>query len=568
MKALHIRIAFVLCLCFVCLLALSPPAHAENIYVGREGGTVVWSMDRDTGELRIYADTNVHAPAWQGLAPGVRSVYVAPGVTTLPDNAFLGCSSLKEVFLPDTITTIGAYAFADCPSLGAISLPADLSYVGEYAFRGCVLLRQLTFRGTSEAWDRLCLQASALAGNDALTSLTPIYTLPTCTLTVHYVDAETGVRVCPSTERVVTQGGSCTVLSPRIEYYAPDEYAVTVKDLVRDRSVTVLYRRTHGKLTVHYVDEKGATVRPSQTMSVAYGTAVTLQAPLVAGYAPKGEDQVLLDAVMQDETAYTFVYTRVELCVTVHCVDEAGTPLCDPIVIRDVPYGGAYYVSLPVFEGYTAEKTSLEGDGVTQSVEQSVRYTAKSFAITLHYVDEQGRSLTEPDVLNLAYGSALQRAPRVIEGYTPKQETLSLSRVTGAQSINVVYYPARYLLTVRHESEDGTLLEQTQRTLSFGESYRCQAITTDGYAVVQSSLDSAVGTMPARPLTVTLLYRAQKGGTAQPPTQGDTSNTDTLDVTTLLTLLIVVLTVTLALFLGLYLKKSKANLKHPPDTQA
>ena len=88
------------------------------------------------------------------------------GITTLPNNAFNGCSSLVEITLPASLTRIGTYAFQNCSALtkvnglgstqvntlsshafegcGAlkeITLPATLTDIENYVFRGCVSLK-------------------------------------------------------------------------------------------------------------------------------------------------------------------------------------------------------------------------------------------------------------------------------------------------------------------------------------------------------------------------------------------------------------------------------------------
>ena len=553
------RLLFALSVLLITLLCLTLSAHAENIYVGRQNGEVVWSMDKDTGELRIYADDRSGAPTWQGLAPNVRSIYIAPGVTMLPSNAFFGCSAVKEIFLPDSLRSVGAYAFADCAALSSLSLPGELSDIGAYAFRGCTLLRSVIFRGRSEQWERL--QASALSslGNEVLADLTPTYTLPTCTLTVHFVDAESGQVLADSIRRTATQGSPCTVPCPAIEFFSPEQSQVRVDALVRDQTVTVAYRRTHAKITVHYVDEKGSPLLDPQILTVALGAQVTLQPPDVIGYLPRTQEQVTLKPLTQDENAYTFVYRRIDLSVKVHCISEQGLPLCDPIVISDIPYGGAFYVALPIFEGYVAEKHSLEGERVTQSIEQTVTYTRRQVSVTLYYLDEQGKTLSPPDTLQLPYGTPLSHLPKAIDGYAPIEPSISIASLTETQSRNVVYRPARFLLTVRHESDDGTLLDQTNQTLSFGQSFRCQPLSIEGYRVRQDSLDSAVGTMPAEPLTVTLMYQKASTG-ASLPQDGSPSLPALLWVA-----VIVVLAVAFALGLVLGRRKKKEAMAVPSD---
>ncbi len=48
---------------------------------------------------------------------------IPEGVTSIPPNAFSGCSDLTSVTIPDSVTSIGWYAFFGCNSLTSITLP-------------------------------------------------------------------------------------------------------------------------------------------------------------------------------------------------------------------------------------------------------------------------------------------------------------------------------------------------------------------------------------------------------------------------------------------------------------
>ena len=58
-------------------------------------------------------------------------------VTSIGDDAFHGCSSLKTITIPESVTSIGDDAFHGCSSLTAITIPESVTSIGEYAFYGC-----------------------------------------------------------------------------------------------------------------------------------------------------------------------------------------------------------------------------------------------------------------------------------------------------------------------------------------------------------------------------------------------------------------------------------------------
>ncbi|MBO4821752.1 MAG: leucine-rich repeat protein [Prevotella sp.] len=59
------------------------------------------------------------------------------GITSIPEQAFRGCSALAKLTLPTKVTTIGAEAFKGCTALNNVTLPSTLVTIGDKAFYGC-----------------------------------------------------------------------------------------------------------------------------------------------------------------------------------------------------------------------------------------------------------------------------------------------------------------------------------------------------------------------------------------------------------------------------------------------
>ncbi|NLD26974.1 MAG: leucine-rich repeat protein, partial [Acholeplasmataceae bacterium] len=62
---------------------------------------------------------------------------------TIPENAFLNCSSLVNINLSDGLEEIGAHAFSGCSGLKEINLPSSLISIGFAAFEDCSNLETL-----------------------------------------------------------------------------------------------------------------------------------------------------------------------------------------------------------------------------------------------------------------------------------------------------------------------------------------------------------------------------------------------------------------------------------------
>ena len=62
------------------------------------------------------------------------SITIPNSVTSIGDNAFIGCSGLTSVTIPNSVTSIGSSAFYGCSSLISITIPNSVTTIGDRAF--------------------------------------------------------------------------------------------------------------------------------------------------------------------------------------------------------------------------------------------------------------------------------------------------------------------------------------------------------------------------------------------------------------------------------------------------
>ena len=114
------------------------------------GGLSTALSGADTSKKKIVIGGTINDADMSALKTFIKSnsitdvVILADGVTSIGDNAFDGCSSLKSINLPEGVTSIGSYAFYQCTSLKSISLPDGVMSIGECAFYGCTLLASIS----------------------------------------------------------------------------------------------------------------------------------------------------------------------------------------------------------------------------------------------------------------------------------------------------------------------------------------------------------------------------------------------------------------------------------------
>ena len=102
-----------------------------------------------------------------GYTPTSLSSVTITSADNIPDNAFYGCTSIKNITLPQTVTSIGASAFKNCTGLTSIAIPSSVTSIGDSAFSGCTGFRSFTVPATVNS-----IGASAFGGCTNLKQIT------------------------------------------------------------------------------------------------------------------------------------------------------------------------------------------------------------------------------------------------------------------------------------------------------------------------------------------------------------------------------------------------------------
>ena len=142
MRKLFVAIATILLICLSLGFALAASGSA--------GDGITWNIDSE-GALIISGEGKMDKSAsWTSYRRDITSVEIAEGITTISDDAFYGCDSIKTVLLPSTLTRIGDRAFYGCKDLESITIPASVTKIGDYAFSNTGLKSATIMEGASE----------------------------------------------------------------------------------------------------------------------------------------------------------------------------------------------------------------------------------------------------------------------------------------------------------------------------------------------------------------------------------------------------------------------------------
>ena len=111
---------------------------------GKCGENIFWNLNNQ-GELNISGSGEMdnytyYTAPWYNYLEEIKTVNIAPGITSIGEFAFSNLERITAVSIPDTVSNIRMRAFNGCVSLEGISLPKGLITIGPRAFYGCIHL--------------------------------------------------------------------------------------------------------------------------------------------------------------------------------------------------------------------------------------------------------------------------------------------------------------------------------------------------------------------------------------------------------------------------------------------
>ena len=112
-----------------------------------EGCKSLTSMVVASGNSTYDSRDNCNAiieTATNTLIAGCQNTTIPNSVTSIGDQAFRDCKSLKSVTIPNCVTSIGDWAFTGCSSLTSVTIPNSVTSIGWGAFEGCSSLKSVT----------------------------------------------------------------------------------------------------------------------------------------------------------------------------------------------------------------------------------------------------------------------------------------------------------------------------------------------------------------------------------------------------------------------------------------
>ncbi len=129
-------------------MELSPyiQQHPGGRYIQFPKGTTSIEPLGFVGEdfsIIIVPDGVIHIGRAAFLASRVEYITLPDSLKEIDDDAFCGCTHLKQIYLPNLLTHIGARAFMGCDEVKEIVFPEAVENIGNEAFAYCRHLQKV-----------------------------------------------------------------------------------------------------------------------------------------------------------------------------------------------------------------------------------------------------------------------------------------------------------------------------------------------------------------------------------------------------------------------------------------
>ncbi|MBE6660086.1 MAG: hypothetical protein E7605_01600 [Ruminococcaceae bacterium] len=375
------------------------------------------------------------------------AVTLGKNVTTIGKNAFDNCASLKKIEIPATVTTLSDGAFRDCVSLEKVTMYyGKLKPLNKGIFDGCSSIETVEFNGTQAQWDKLTANA-----DEELTSA-HIEFMVTVTINFVYQGGPLhGQIVAEAVKYLGKTGEHFTIVVPEISYYTPKATILDCTFGVDNQEITVEYVPNEYTVTIEYVDGNGNKLAPDGIVTLLYGEYKDIPAVTIPGHSPKLESMTV--NVDHGNTTVVFEYVINQYSYLIEYRNErTGALLGSKVVsvdyMTDVQLTTA---DMPPFKGYTLsdpDKT-YEILGIKDnSAVITVNYAPNSEKITIHYVDENGKTQHPDEIVTVYYGDKVFVESPPVPGMKPAA-AVEVEIYNGEQNEFTVQYERKeYTITI------------------------------------------------------------------------------------------------------------------------
>ena len=124
---------------------------------GSCGSNARWVLDTEEGTLSITGTGGITSSSgFKNYKDSIRFVTIASGITSIGAETFFEFEKIESIDIPDTVKSIGMQAFVWCSSLKEIIVPEGVTAIYDSTFWGCQSLEKLVLPSTLKSIGKEC----------------------------------------------------------------------------------------------------------------------------------------------------------------------------------------------------------------------------------------------------------------------------------------------------------------------------------------------------------------------------------------------------------------------------
>ena len=197
------------------------------------------------------------------------------------------------------------------------------------------------------------------------------------TVTINYVDKESGELLAESVTNTFPQGTEYNVISDtnkKIEHYTIDNINGEPEGMIiEDINIDVFYNRNRGTVNVNYLDEDGKSIADSETYNGYVSEEYNTAAKGIYGYKLTKTPDNASGTYSEDIITVDYIYTLKDTKIIVNYVDTNGSKLADSDIINGKVFD-KYKTAPKQIDRYTLKNIPENHEGIMEEETITVTY--------------------------------------------------------------------------------------------------------------------------------------------------------------------------------------------------
>ena len=243
-------------------------------------------------------------------------------------------------------------------------------------------------------------------------------------------------------------------------------------------TVTYVYKKNIGNVTVSYVGEDGTKLADNTVISGVVGDSYQTNAKDIDNYTLKSTPNNSKGTYTEGSQNVTYVYAKKTGSITAHYVNEDGEKVAEDTSLSGT-FDQDYSLATKDIENYTLKTKPQVTSGKfgTDSKEVNFVYSKKKGTITIKYLDEGGTRLADDTVKSGTFDQDYQAQPKEIANYNLKTSPTNQTGKYGTTNQELIYIYSKKTakVTVHYVGEDGSALaDDVVMSGTFDQDYQAQ----------------------------------------------------------------------------------------------